>query len=76
MLTFLPMILKPLIKSEKRPDAMSIGILKAKIINTLGKSINSARDPEIKVEDTKKAINKTKPTKYIKIPPNITKFDM
>jgi uncharacterized alpha/beta hydrolase family protein len=69
--TLLPIILKALIKSEKSPDAISIGILKDKIINMLGRSTKDAKEPDIKVENTRKAMNITKPTKYIKIPPDL-----
>jgi len=70
-LTLLLIILKALIKSENKPDAISIGRLKARIINMLGRSIKNATEPESAVDNTRKAMKIRKPTKYIKIPPNL-----
>lgn len=60
--------MKPLIKSGRRPDAISIGMLNAKMIVKLGKSINEARELESKVEQARKTINTTNPKKYILFP--------
>ncbi|HNR03258.1 MAG TPA: hypothetical protein PKU88_00220 [Bacillota bacterium] len=42
-----------------------MGIVKDRIINMLGRSIKNAMEPEIIAENTKKAMKRTIPAKYI-----------
>ena len=69
--TLLPIILKALKKSERSPEAISRGKLNPKTTTILARSIKDTKDPLSKVEKIKKAMNNTKPTKYIIIPPDI-----
>jgi len=46
MLSYLSIVLKVLVKSEKNPDAVIMGMLKARIINMPGRSIKNAEEPE------------------------------